>query len=319
MRLRAAAIIHGRTKNVDFRAGLLVQPSGFTEQDVKRARKYITDSTRYFELAGPGGRRVVFTVGKYLITGISIKISELYKLSDREAKYTYVDNKRDNFGFIGLAIPIEDITAPFQFPYDILIDQYEKYMELRWEDSEEHPKEAYKPSLSDFEVIEVPALELTGAIDFSDLPAGKRCVLALDVDTPDNIAAVVTYNIKRTPWLSYCSDLPNTTSVRESEFAVVTAQNADGILNALLKEDSMKEKENAAQKDDREDNKSILKNLWNGKLSDKNNKGKERESEVKQDNSTDNKWKEFLRSLGLLVVSAGGILLVIREVFKQEK
>lgn len=317
MRLRAAAIIHGRTKNVDFRAGLLVQPSGFSEQDVKRAKKYITDSTRYFELAGPGGRRVVFTVGRYLITGISIKIAELYKLSDREAKYTYVDNKRDNFGFIGLAIPIEDITAPFQFPYDILIDQYEKYMELRWEDSEDHPKEAYKPSLSDFEVIEVPALELTGAIDFSASPAGKRCVLALDVDTPDNIAAVVTYNMKRAPWLSYCSDLPNTTSVRESEFAVVTAQNADGILNALLAEESMQEK--AGQKDDREDDKSRLKNLKNRKLSDKNNKGKERESETKQDNSTDNKWKEFLRPLGLFVVSVGGLLLVIREAFKQEK
>lgn len=239
MILNAASIIHGRTKNVDFRSGLLVRPENFSEEDALLARKYITSSTRYFEMAGSGGRRVVFPIGNTVVTGISLCFSELYKKTGRPEQYVEVDNGRTNYGFVGFAIPIRELSSPFELSYDALADEFEKYMSLRWEDEDEDCA-SRQSAISNYQPMDFWETQTAGDIDFSILDGKHKCVIGSDVDTAEHIAAAVTMAIPVNPTLSFCSDLPNVTSVKESRFVVVTSDNAASIKNSLEKEEQEK-------------------------------------------------------------------------------
>ena len=97
MKALAAPIIHARTKDIDFRSGLLTIPEHFNNSDVQWARKYILDSTRYFELAGEDGRWTAFCNEDVVVTGVSIYIENLYKKCNRQPCYAQVDGKRRNY------------------------------------------------------------------------------------------------------------------------------------------------------------------------------------------------------------------------------
>lgn len=159
MKALAAPIIHARTKDIDFRSGLLTIPEHFNNSDVQWARKYILDSTRYFELAGEDGRWTAFCNEDVVVTGVSIYIENLYKKCNRQPCYAQVDGKRRNYAFIGFVIQKSDITEAFDVPYSMLLEQYEKYMELRWDDSLDDTSDSLSATRVGYQSINFPTVE----------------------------------------------------------------------------------------------------------------------------------------------------------------
>lgn len=235
-----APIIHARTKNNDFPSGLLVVPSDFTSADVSWARKYITQSTRYFEVVGNQGRRVIFSNQNVVVTGLSIRILDLYILCGKQPQYDKVDGNRTNFAFIGLVIPKNEISAPFDVPYTVFLEQYETYMQKLWD----HPYEeigmtAVKAAYTD--VTCPPAADVCDIPNITDKKT--RCVLDNSYAPMDSICAKVTMLAKESKSLGFCSNIPNASSVIESDFSILTADNAQNIIDALEREEKKKAKQ----------------------------------------------------------------------------
>ena len=68
-------------------------------------------------LSGKYGRRLIFCNATVLVTGISIRIKDLYSACGKIARYETVDGNRENYAFIGLVIPKEQIAEAFDVPY----------------------------------------------------------------------------------------------------------------------------------------------------------------------------------------------------------
>lgn len=260
MRIRVSAIIHARTKDVDFRSKLLVVPEDFDDEEIRWARSYIADSTRYFELVSEEGRRVVFCNDKYIVYGISIFIKDLYRKCKKEARYSYVDGNRLNYAFIGLVMLKEDLDAAVHLPYALFLEEYEKFMELRWNDflnsskSLENTKAGYQEA--EFQKEE--------QVYNGSLAAEKnKVILPEDSALAEGIAArAVTMMITKKN-LSFCSNMPNTASVMESHFDIVTSPRADAILASIKK--NSKSNDNCLKRDDKPLNDKVLREKELGK------------------------------------------------------
>lgn len=233
----AAPIIHARTKNNDFPSQLLVVPNNFSPNDILWARKYITQSTRYFELAGREGRRLIFCNHSMLVSGISIRIGDLYYLCGKEPHFDKVDGNRVNYAFIGLVIPKTEITKAFDIPYSAFLDQYEKYMGLLWETP--YNENGISATKSEYTHIEFP-----DAKSICDIPNLKqdnaKCILDTNYATLDSVCAKVTHIMKNKSKCGFCSDIPNANSVIESDFTIVTSANAQSIIDAIEREEKKK-------------------------------------------------------------------------------
>lgn len=232
-----APIIHARTKNNDFPSGLLVIPNDFSATDVSWARKYITQSTRYFEVAGSLGRRVIFSNQNVVVTGLSIRIRDLYILCGQQPKYDKVDGNRTNFAFIGLVIPKNEIADPFDIPYTVFLDQYEAYMQELWDNTYE--ENGLTPLKAEYTHVTCPSV-----VEVCDIPnitdEKTKCILDDNYAPLDSICAKVTMLAKESAALGFCSDIPNASSVIDSDFTIVTAKNAQKIIDALEREEKKK-------------------------------------------------------------------------------
>lgn len=230
----AAPIIHARTKNNDFPSQLLVSPNGFSPEDVLWARRYITQSTRYFELAGKEGRRLIFCNQSLIVSGISIRIGDLYHLCGKEPRFDRVDGNRVNYAFVGLVIPKAEITRAFDIPYSAFLDQYNTYMDLLWETP--YNENGISASKSEYTPIEFPAAE-----SVCDIPAlnqdNAKCILDANYASLDSVCAKVTLIMKNKSKFAFCSDIPNVNSVIDGDFMIVTSPNAQGIMDALEREE----------------------------------------------------------------------------------
>ena len=233
MNLSAAPIIHARTSEVDFRSDLLVIPANFQPQDVQWARKYILGSTRYFELAGKTGRNVIFSRKDVIVSGLSIRIRDLYQLCGKEPKYHLVDRNRTNYAFIGFVIPTECVTESFDVPYSLYLDVFETYMDLRWNDSVNHP-DSFVSTKAPYAPIDFPkAACVSAAIGQSGL---RPWALDADADTLESICAQATMIALQNPGFGFCSDIPMANCVLESSFTVVTSKNARSINETIQKQ-----------------------------------------------------------------------------------
>lgn len=228
----AAPIIHARTKNNDFPSKLLVVPDDFSTSDIFWAKKYISDSTRYFELSGKEGRRVIFCNENWIVSGISIRIGDFYRACSREAKYEFVDGKRINYAFIGVVVDKNELSAAVEFPLDDLLNIYEHYMEMLWDKTYEEKglevvKGLYEPYLfpEAEELCDIPVID-----------KGKPKLVIDDKFAPlDRVMATVTGQMLHLSAYAFCSNMPNATSVIESDFFVVTSPNAGGIIEVMKK------------------------------------------------------------------------------------
>lgn len=224
MKILAAPIIHARTRDVDFRAGLLVKPEDFSDDRTRWARKYILDSTRFFELAGPEGRWAAFCDQKVAVAGVSIRIGQLYRLCGKEPKYDKVNGKRTNYAFIGIAVPKSEIGEAFQVTYPMLLDIFEKYMALRWEEGLDNS--ALEATRAGYEPMEVPGAEAVCKAQFADF--SKRQVYDFSIGTAQSLVSRMLLEMKNHDELSFCWDMPNERSIRDSGFTVVTSRVARG-------------------------------------------------------------------------------------------
>ena len=235
-----APIIHARTKNNDFPSKLLVVPENFTNEDISWARKYITQSTRYFELSGKYGRRLIFCNATVLVTGISIRIKDLYSACGKIARYETVDGNRENYAFIGLVIPKEQIAEAFDVPYTAFLEQYEKVMDSLWEVP--FNEGGITSTISQYTCITLPkAQNICDSIP--DITNEKtKCVLDIDYAPIDSVCARVTMLMLNQKVLGFCSDIPTANTVIESDFSIVTAKNAQQIIDTLEREEQKKSK-----------------------------------------------------------------------------
>lgn len=224
MKILAAPIIHARTRDVDFRAGLLVKPEDFSEDRTRWARKYILDSTRFFELAGPEGRWAAFCDQKVAVAGVSIRIGQLYRLCGKEPKYDKVNGNRANYAFIGIAVPKSEIGEAFQITYPLLLDLYEKYMALRWEDG--IGGSSLEAIRAGYESMEVPEAEEVCQVEFLDF--SQRQIYDFSIGTAQSLVSRMLLEMKNQEELSFCWDMPNERSIRDSGFTVVTSRAARG-------------------------------------------------------------------------------------------
>lgn len=243
----SAPIIHARTKLNDFPAGLLVMPEDFTPQDAKWARACISQSTRFLEMCGTKGRRVIFSNQAVVVTGLSIRIGDLYTLCGKQPRYDTVDRTRINYAFIGLVIPKSQITAPFDVPYHIFLAQYEAYMQQLW-DLPYHDTgiTAVKSVYTHF-----PLPQNVSICDIPDITNEKtRIVLDMSYAPLAEICAKVTLIARDQPEFAFCSDIPNAASVIESDFSIVTAKNAQQII-AVLEQKAEKDVVQQAQNTDK--------------------------------------------------------------------
>lgn len=232
MQISTAAILHARTRNVDFRANLLAVPEDFSLEDVGYAKKKIVGSTRYFELAGQNGRRLVFSCGDHIISGISIRIGDLYRLCGKQPQYEFVDGNRDNYAFIGLVFPKNAVHTAVDIPYGAFLAEYEKYMLLRWEDAAEPA--AYIPAKTQYCLRELPAAEKISTL-LQQASGTAPQVMDSSADSVESFAAQAMLLAARQAPFSFCSDIPMANSLKEGGFTAATASNAAGILASLQK------------------------------------------------------------------------------------
>jgi hypothetical protein len=230
-----APIIHARTLKNDFPGTLLAAPQGFTPEDTAWARKYILQSTRYLEFSKSEGRRLIFCSKKLLVTGLTIHIRDLYALCGKEPRYDTLEN-RDNYAFIGFAIPKSEITAAFDIPYSVFLDLYESFMEKLWDlpFSETGLPTAYVP----YRNMEFPRAKEV----YPDIPKPKsdkvRYILDAGTAPLDSIAARAVELMLKQDNFSFCSDIPNIRNVLDGDLRIVTSYSAATILQDLQEANS---------------------------------------------------------------------------------
>ncbi|MBQ2868375.1 MAG: hypothetical protein IJE87_08390, partial [Firmicutes bacterium] len=240
-----APILHARTQNNDFPSSMLVVPQGFTAEDTSWARKYIKQSTRYLELAKNHGRRLIFCNETLLVTGLTIRIRDLYAICGKAPKYDTVETHRTNFAFIGLVIPKSEITAPFDVPYSIFLEQYEAYMDLLW-----------NIPFSDAGLTAVSApyrnIAFPAAREVFDLPDPDsdqvRYVLDANIASLESLAAKSVELMMKRNNFAFCSDIPSVNNVIDGDFRIVTSYQAQKIIDDLTPKEPKGKGENGKRK-----------------------------------------------------------------------
>lgn len=232
MQLPTAPIIHARTRDVDFRANLLVVPDWFSPSDTAWCRTYITESTRYFEIVGQQGRKVLFCNDNTVVIGLSIFIRDLYRMCAKEPKYHLVDGTRTNYAFIGFVFPRTAITQPFAIPPSMFLEQFEKYMELRWQDSDKEKEIALTATKVPSVTMDFPEATSVSSVLKQPLTHEKQ-VFHSDAVTSDQIIAEILSKLCRGWNPAFCSDLPNSTSFLDSHLSICTSSHYVKIQEAL--------------------------------------------------------------------------------------
>ncbi len=252
MDILAAPIIHARNVKHDFPSRLLVIPDDFSDSDIQWARSYILDSTACMELSGQEGRRAVFCNNKVVVTGISVFIGHLYNACGKTAKYAKVDGNRDNYAFIGFVIPRGMIKKAFDVPLSLLLEGYEKYMNLRWE--EESSNGYLDPLRVKYSSIDFPKADDSCNIP---IPALWRTKYVLDVNEApvENILDRVTFEMRRSDGIAFCSNMPNASSIINGRFTLATSKNADRILEVMRNRELEEAKELEEPKENQEEEK----------------------------------------------------------------
>ncbi|MDE5696717.1 MAG: hypothetical protein K2I96_04775 [Lachnospiraceae bacterium] len=258
MNMLAAPIIHARNEKHDFPSRLLVIPDDFSDSDIQWARSYILDSTACMELSGQEGRRAVFCNDKVVVTGISVFIGHLYSTCGKTTKYAKVDGNRDNYAFIGFVIPKGMIKKAFDVPLSFLLEEYEKYMNLRWE--EESSRGYLEPLREKYSDIDFPETDDLCNIPISVIWQTKH-VLDVNEGSLESILARVTFEMRRSNCIAFCSNMPNASSIIGSKFTLVTSQNADRVLQVIRKREleEVKELEVPEEKQEEEKEKKRFK------------------------------------------------------------
>lgn len=232
MQISTAPIIHARTKDVDFRSNLLIVPDNFTAYTTAWCRKFITESTRYFETVGKEGRRILFCNDDIVVIGLSIIIQDLYDLCQRSPRYHLVDGTRTNYAFLGFVFPRSEIKHPFEIPYSMFLDQYQEYMDLRWNDSGSS-KDSLIATRIPFEYKDFPEAKSISALLPKDSPKSKLIFNTADA-TQDEIIAEIISKLASGSHLSFCSNLPNATSFIDSHFDIGTSVHHTKIKEQIL-------------------------------------------------------------------------------------
>lgn len=228
MKLQIASIVHARTRDVDFRADLLAAPEDFDDRKIQWARKLITDSTFDFDMCGRDGRRVVFCNGQHIVTGLSIRIGDLYRLCGRPTRYDKVNGTRTNYAFIGIVLHRKDFAEPFDVPYPVFLEVYEKHMMQRWEDSLKDPA-SLRHTPAPYGMKELPKAK--GVMSITETP--PKTVLPARPETRDRMAAGVLAMMRERKNLAFCSDLPNAAAVRKGGFQIVSMENVERIRESI--------------------------------------------------------------------------------------
>ncbi|SFR92131.1 hypothetical protein [Anaeromicropila populeti] len=231
MKLNYAPIIHARTKYVDFRKGLLVLPVDFSETDAQDVHSLVLDSTRFFELAGTSGRRVVYGNGKFVVSGISIIFQELFKLCNKEPEFNRVDheNGRLAYGFVGVVFPVASRPNLFDIPNEVFLNIYLKHIKTRWEETTE-TENVFGSKKVEYEEIDLPD---AGRIANFDTQLSNRSGKLLLEDIPEDCDATVAYVLSkalRGERIAFCSNITIPKLISESRFDIVTCRNASSIL-----------------------------------------------------------------------------------------
>lgn len=252
MNILAAPIIHARNIKHDFPSKLLVIPDDFLDSDIQWARSYILDSTACMELSRQEGRRVAFCNDKVVVIGISIFIEYLYSIFGKSTKYAKVDGNRDNYAFIGFVIPKGMIKKAFDVPLSLLLEEYEKYMNLRWE--EESSNGYLDPLRGKYFSIDFPEADESCNIPIPSLWQAKH-VLDINEAPLENILARVTFEMRRSDCIAFCSNMPNASSIISSKFTLVTSKNADRILEVMLNRELEEAKELEEPEENQEEEK----------------------------------------------------------------
>jgi hypothetical protein len=229
MMTQYAPLIHVRTKFVDFRSGFLVQPENFTEEDVNWAKRLVLDSTRYFELCSEKGRRVVFSNGRLVVSGLTILIEELFKLCGKKPEYHRVDEsqKRLAYGFIGVVLPAFSVKDPFDIPYDVFLETYLRYVVPRWE--ENLSEAAHEVTRAKYLTRELPKAAVVAELEYLHNKIQNKIVLNENIAEREGIAAYVLHKALQGDRITFCSDITLPKAIEESAFDIVTCKNADKV------------------------------------------------------------------------------------------
>lgn len=280
MNILAAPIVHARNAKHDFPSRLLVIPDDFSDSDIQWARSYILDSTACMELSGQEGRRVAFCNDKVVVIGISVFIEHLYSACGKTTKYAKVDGNRDNYAFVGFVIPKGMIKKALDVPLFLLLEEYEKYMNLRWE--EESSDGYLNPLREKYSFIDFPEAD-----DLCNIPIPvlrqKKHVLDVNEAPLESMLAKVTFEMRRSDCIAFCSNMPNASSIISSKFTLVTAKNADRILEVMRN----RELEEAKELEKPEENQEEEKRKKRFKYPAKSTKKKEEKTDKKEMKSSE--------------------------------
>ncbi|MCL2659930.1 MAG: hypothetical protein FWD64_05360 [Acidobacteriaceae bacterium] len=231
-----APVIHARTQYVDFRYDLVAAPEGFTPEDTNWARTLILNSTRFMDQCDSSGRRVVFGNGSVCVTGLTIRVKDLYLRCGIEPRYYKVDENegREAYVFIGMAVRVDPSAQAFDVPERTLLDVYEKYVVPRWHETigDEH---CFRQTSVPYAQIDVPAAGTPLSLDTYTPARGGKVVLSTADNERDQVAAGVLASALQGQKIAFCSDMPNATSVLESQFDLVTTPNAESILREIAR------------------------------------------------------------------------------------
>lgn len=231
MKIKFAPLIHARTKYVDFRSNFLITPCDFTEKDIRHAHSLVLDSTRFFELAGNTGRRVVFGNGKFVITGITIIFKELFNLCNTTPEFCKVDREEGRlaYGFVGMALPISATQAVFDVPVENFSNIYRNGVAQRWEETTSSDG-VFETIESAYSEVEVPAASQIADLDPLYMHTSNILILEDDIKEREKIAAYALSRALRGEVIAFCSDIKMPKAIAESGFNIVTCKNANSIM-----------------------------------------------------------------------------------------
>lgn len=228
VQVKYAPLIHARTKLVDFRSGFLVKPENFSDSDVNWANALVLDSTRFFELGGEHGRRVVFSNGRFVVSGITILIQNLFQKCGRAPEYHRVDESQQRlaYGFIGIVLPVSAAQKPFDIPYEVFLNLYLQYVVPRWDETT-HDAGVHEATRAGYMEGDFPTPESVADLDTLLSKVDKKLILDDVFAEREGIAAYILSKALCEKKIAFCSDISLSKAIIESGFDIVTCKNAD--------------------------------------------------------------------------------------------
>lgn len=164
--LKAAPLIHSRTKFIDFRTHLFARPEDFNTTDVEKTKKYILSSTLSVEELDRSSecRKLIFINGDNVIFGITAFMAYFNSRSNNALKDILVDQTgiRDIYLFVGLVVKKSALNCAIAFPDDkYFVKAIEQYLIPRWEEKS-HYEGSLNASLTQYDFC-IESDELTNS------------------------------------------------------------------------------------------------------------------------------------------------------------